>query len=322
MTEFPTRYLVMAEESIITEDHSAQSLISAYLEYRRVVGEDDYGKLLTPEEYEKYKQNVLPLRLKNRLFTCWVNPNNMDCKLVGPETMCFCQHRYKQHKTDFETIPTTRPILLPCRVNGCLCQSFHYVYSTGSNFLRCHCKHPVEEHSALHPFKCRKETCCKCFGFQNSTTCGCGYPINMHQTVIETQKEREERGHPTGQPTSYAAMGGITGFSSLLDGYMRLDDSGVGAPGEEFLSQPIITSDDPFLRSQLSSLKTLGSGLSAKEVEMLESSLRRPGEKDMEYFERRYQERLKEKNTALPNLALPSTSQDTSKKYKRTTSNK
>ena len=37
----------------------------------------------------------------------------------------------------------------------------------------------------------------------------------------------------------YAAMGGITGFSSLAEGYMRLDDSGIGAPSKEFLEKPI-----------------------------------------------------------------------------------
>jgi len=44
-----------------------------------------------------------------------------------------------------------------------------------------------------------------------------------------------------GQDVPYAAMGGITGFSSLMEGYMRLDDSGIGAPSKEFLEQPIGT---------------------------------------------------------------------------------
>lgn len=46
--------------------------------------------------------------------------------------------------------------------------------------------------------------------------------------IIETAEEREARGHPVGQATPYAAMGGITGFSSLAEGYMRLDPSGKG----------------------------------------------------------------------------------------------
>ncbi|KAI2545215.1 family with sequence similarity 221 member A [Homo sapiens] len=66
--------------------------VDEYLEYRRIVGEDDGGKLFTPEEYEEYKRKVLPLRLQNRLFVSWRSPTGMDCKLVGPETLCFCTH--------------------------------------------------------------------------------------------------------------------------------------------------------------------------------------------------------------------------------------
>ena len=47
------------------------------------------------------------------------------------------------------------------------------------------------------------------------------------------------RGHPVGHDVPYAAMGGITGFSSLADGYMRLDDSGVGSLPKEVLEKPI-----------------------------------------------------------------------------------
>ncbi len=61
------------------------------------------------------------------------------------------------------------------------------------------------------------------------------------QTITETKSEREARGHPVGHDVPYAAMGGITGFSSLAEGYMRLDDSGIGAPSREFLEKPIGT---------------------------------------------------------------------------------
>lgn len=46
--------------------------------------------------------------------------------------------------------------------------------------------------------------------------------------IVETADEREARGHPLGEATPYAAMGGITGFSSMAEGYMRLDPSGRG----------------------------------------------------------------------------------------------
>jgi hypothetical protein len=60
-----------------------------------IVGDDDGGRLMSPEEYEKYKKEVLPIRARNRLYVSWTSPTGMDCKLVGPETMCFCQHRYE-----------------------------------------------------------------------------------------------------------------------------------------------------------------------------------------------------------------------------------
>lgn len=46
--------------------------------------------------------------------------------------------------------------------------------------------------------------------------------------TIETKTERQRRGHPVGHDVPYQAMGGITGFSSLCDGYERLDPSGKG----------------------------------------------------------------------------------------------
>lgn len=45
---------------------------------------------------------------------------------------------------------------------------------------------------------------------------------------METKLEREARGRPTGRDVPYAAMGGLTGFSSLLDGYLTLEASSSG----------------------------------------------------------------------------------------------
>lgn len=69
---------------------------------------------------------------------------------------------------------------------------------------------------------------CKCTGFTSSYTCGCGQPYDVHDMIVETKEERMARGHPVGQDVPYQAMGGLTGFSSLMEGYMRLDPSGVG----------------------------------------------------------------------------------------------
>ena len=70
--------------------------------------------------------------------------------------------------------------------------------------------------------------CQKCAGFKSSYTCGCGETYMNHEMVVENREERESRGHPIGYDTPYQAMGGLTGFSSLAEGYMRLDPSGRG----------------------------------------------------------------------------------------------
>lgn len=68
----------------------------------------------------------------------------------------------------------------------------------------------------------------KCSGFRSCFTCACGQPAYAHDTVVETKQERLAQGKPVGRDVPYAAMGGLTGFSSLAEGYMRLDDSGIG----------------------------------------------------------------------------------------------
>lgn len=265
-------------------DQRAASSVDQYLEYRRIVGDDDGGNLFTPDEYEEYKKKVLPLRIANRLFVSWTAPNGMDCKLVGPETMCFCNHRYKQHKTDYEILPQTRPIPVPCKVSGCKCRSYLYIPKNGTQPIRCQCKHFADEHTEVAPYKCSKG--CSCKGFRSSYTCGCGEPTHAHKTIVETKEERLARGHPVGQDVPYAAMGGITGFSSLMDGYMRLDDSGIGPPPLHVLEQPIGRRDHPFLRVHTGMARlSLDDGTS--------KAVRTTEDQDMAYFERQYQARLK-----------------------------
>uniref|UniRef100_A0A2I3GCK3 Protein FAM221A n=1 Tax=Nomascus leucogenys TaxID=61853 RepID=A0A2I3GCK3_NOMLE len=147
--------------------------------------------------------------------------------------------RYKQHKTDLETIPQQRPIDLPCQVTGCQCRAYLYVPLNGSQPIRCRCKHFADQHSAAPGFTCN--TCSKCSGFHSCFTCACGQPAYAHDTVVETKQERLD--------VPYAAMGGLTGFSSLAEGYVRLDDSGIGAPSVEFLESPITAVDNPFLKA-------------------------------------------------------------------------
>ncbi|KAM5189535.1 protein FAM221A isoform 5-T5 [Callospermophilus lateralis] len=183
--------------------------------------------------------------------------------------------RYKQHKTDFETIPQQRPIDLPCRVTGCQCRAYLFVPLNGTQPIRCRCKHFADQHSPAPGFTCN--ACSKCSGFHSSFTCACGQPAYAHDTVVETKQERMAQGKPVGQDVPYAAMGGLTGFSSLAEGYMRLDDSGIVGTSSQ------------------------------------DSSLRRPDEDDMTFFERRYQERVKMEKAAkmkgkslLPSTTKPS----------------
>ncbi|XP_018097632.1 protein FAM221A isoform X5 [Xenopus laevis] len=182
--------------------------------------------------------------------------------------------RYKQHKTDFKELPKERPVLLPCKVSKCPCKSFHYIPLNGSRPIRCRCKHFADEHSLAGTYHCTK--CTKCSGFHSSFTCGCGQPAYAHDTIVETKEERLAQGKPVGHDVPYASMGGLTGFSSLAEGYMRLDASGTEPPGID------------------------------KQV----SSMRLSEEDDMAYFERRYQERLrKEKEHKRQKNSKPPTTQ-------------
>ncbi|CAJ1083877.1 protein FAM221A [Xyrichtys novacula] len=215
-------------------DRSASEAVDDYWEYRRIVGDDDGGKLFTPKQYEEYKKKVIPQRMENRLYVSFGVPGGIDCKLIGPETLCFCAHRYKQHKTDFKVVPSERPLALPCPVRGCLCVAYQYVPRIGPNQVRCRCKHLPEDHSEATGHLCNK--CHSCSGYHSPYTCGCGQPSSAHQTLIETKQEREARGRPTGRDVPNAAMGGLTGFSSLLDGYLALEACS-SDPGREDGSQ-------------------------------------------------------------------------------------
>ena len=72
----------------------------------------------------------------------------------------------------------------------------------------------------------------------------------------ETAEERKARGHPIGQPCIFQAMGGLTGFSSLLQGMARMDPSGAGGQlSEAELDEPITAEDHPFLRAHAALLE-------------------------------------------------------------------
>ncbi|XP_057293401.1 protein FAM221A-like [Hydractinia symbiolongicarpus] len=269
-------------------DSNAAKCIDDYFEYTRIVGDDDGGTLFTPKQYNEYKEKVLSARINNRLFVSWASvAKGIECKIVGPETKCFCTHRYKQHKTDFDVLPT--PIKLPCNAPDCNCKSYSYVPLNGTQPIRCTCKHFADEHSFVGAKKCKKPGC-TCKKFHSAFTCGCGEPTYNHQMIVETKAERVTRGKPVGHDVLYKAMGGITGFSSLADGYLRLDDSGVGAPSKEFFEQPAGPFDHPFLKIH-SNMQELGLDDKNNNDASLQMTQE---EKDMAYFEKRYQQRLKQ----------------------------
>ncbi|CAF0983441.1 unnamed protein product [Adineta steineri] len=120
---------------------------------------------------------------------------------------------FSEHKIDFTEIPTERPILISCR-----CVSFEYVANaSATSDPNCRCKHSLDTYGTRPLYTCQKK-----------------------QLV-----------HSTGYATSYKAMGGLTGFSSLAEGYLRLDPSGRGQPDGDFLNQSITAMDHPILRAHV-----------------------------------------------------------------------
>ncbi|KAL3319150.1 hypothetical protein Ciccas_002187 [Cichlidogyrus casuarinus] len=226
---------------------TATEHVDAYFEYTRIVGEDDNGRPFTEQEFEAYKKRVTPMRLNNRIYVAYCNPQYIECVQVGPETQCFCQHKYIQHKTDFEEIPAKRPIEQKCK--NCACKSFRLMPKFTAIPARCHCKHEPSNHSVIIPNKCEKAGC-NCQSYRTSATCMCGIPDSEHFMLSETKMERKQRGMPIGRPTIYQAMGGLTGFNSLAPGQIRMDRTGAGqALTEEEINAPISSQNHPFLRA-------------------------------------------------------------------------
>jgi hypothetical protein len=67
---------------------------------------------------------------------------------------------------------------------------------------------------------------CACIGFSSSFACSCGNLFPDHETVFESREDREAAGRPVDNLAmggeGYEAMGGITNYSSLVDGYAVL----------------------------------------------------------------------------------------------------
>ena len=130
----------------------AADSVEAYLEYERVVGGQDGGELLTDEQYALFRQTALE-RSANRLYVTWRNSDGtgLDCKAVGPATLCECGHRYKEH-----TRLADQARELRCRAPGCACASYQYLPSAGAWHAKCGCKHGAVRGSALAVLTDRK----------------------------------------------------------------------------------------------------------------------------------------------------------------------
>ncbi|KAH3757672.1 protein FAM221A [Pelomyxa schiedti] len=208
-----------------------QESLRAYIEYHNIVGDDDGGVLMSDEQYQEYKAKALErAQSGNRLYVSWrCISTGMDCRLIGPSSKCFCTHAYRSHSVD------TPDKKVFCKVKGCTCKLYEYIPCHGSFRIKCSCKHFFDEHSPAGRKKCLK-TGCTCMAFYSPTSCSCGQHWDEHVTVFETRQERMESGRPVdnlgGGGEGYAALGGITNFSSLLDGVDRLDASGIGCISE------------------------------------------------------------------------------------------
>ena len=76
---------------------------------------------MSEEEFEAYKEKVKHAR-KNHLYTSWANSKGHECKLIGPDSMCFCNHRYKDHA--FDNIENKN---VHCLQKKCACPLFDHI---------------------------------------------------------------------------------------------------------------------------------------------------------------------------------------------------
>ena len=142
------------------KDASVGEHIDAYHRYNMLVGESDGGNPLPEKEYKELERKCA-VAAKDRLFATWRNIHEMDCVNIGPMTRCFCGHSYRAHA--FYRNKSKR---VHCRVPGCKCALFHYVYHRGGRAVRCQCKHELNKHRDTfnRPTACQHRHCkCSCF---------------------------------------------------------------------------------------------------------------------------------------------------------------
>ena len=160
--------------------------IQAYLDYINIVGNDDNGKLMSEKEFEDYKKNMKNKK-RDHLYVYWINSTGFECKVIGPESMCFCNHRYKYH--DYNNTNNKK---IKCK--KCQCKCYEHVPCYGANDVKCLCHHSYREHD-LFSRTCNRRNC-KCQKFNSKFTCNCGEGYDTHKTVIYTREERIKDGKP------------------------------------------------------------------------------------------------------------------------------
>lgn len=175
-------------------------------------------------EYEALRQKAAdPSR---RVWVHWVQEDSgLECKAIGPSSLCFCEHRYREHS--WAEYPEKRR--LECKMPGCPCVAFHYVPIRGSGDLKCStCRQSFRNHD-------KKTRMCggsrgRNTRFTSSYSCSCNSTYDRHCTVVQTNTERDKAGKITGATWMNTAaasglpsahLGGISGFTSLADGIDR-----------------------------------------------------------------------------------------------------
>jgi len=193
--------------------------VDAYMEYSQLVGRLDGGRMLPEAVYEELRRKAAnPAR---RLYVNWRNASGLDCKAIGPQSMCLCQHRYNEH--DWDSFEQRR---VRCKMPGCSCTCFSYIPIRGAQDLKCSaCHTSYTEHRPSDHGCPRGGTT-----FTSAMTCSCTQTYQQHRTVFESREERERDGRPVdagwmeqaareGLPVCH--LGGILGFTSLADGVDR-----------------------------------------------------------------------------------------------------
>ena len=192
-------------EHIKIGDHTKD--VQAYLDYCAITGDDGSNKMMSDAEFEAYKKKVSGARA-NHLYVYYVNNKGQECKAIGPESMCFCKHRYKNH--NFDNVTSKK---VNCK--NCKCKLFNYMPVHGSMDIKCNCHHSYEDHDPVAK-KCNQ---CVCKKFSSNYICDCGLPYDLHHTAIETRKERMSKGKKVDSGNNMVAgAGGLTSFTDIVPG--------------------------------------------------------------------------------------------------------